>query len=197
MMSSPASTDHFSVGASAGVDLSVLQSSVSVHYDKATMENRDSKKASVTTSCRAGTVAFVRPPELSADAFGVLHRQSIDAFHAIYGDYYIGGYRIGGDTLVLFSADASSRSESETKRVNIDVESWFGDYHEQSATTSSSMEHSTVVQLLTRRLSKLSSQRRYRWTHPSYKPQSAKVEGSPNAHGDWMTLWPRFYRKLV
>lgn len=81
-------------------------------------------------SYRAGTVFFVRPQGLSADAFGVLHRQGIDAFQAICGDYYVSGYRIEGDTSVLFSTDASCRSESETKRVNIDVESWFGDCHE-------------------------------------------------------------------
>lgn len=82
----------------------------------------------------------------SSDAFGVLHGQGIDAFHAIYGDCYISGYRIGGDTSVLFSTNASSRSESETK-INIDTESWFGDYHERSSTTLSDTEDSTVVHI--------------------------------------------------
>lgn len=118
-----------------------------MHYDKGVVEIRDSKKASVTTSCRAGKVAFVRPLELSEGAFGVLNRRGIDAFQAICGDYYVGGYRIEGDTSVLFSIDASSHSESETKKVNIDVEPWFGDCHEQSATTSSSTDHSTVVRI--------------------------------------------------
>ncbi|KAL7912370.1 hypothetical protein GGI35DRAFT_313071 [Trichoderma velutinum] len=147
VMSSSASTDHLSVGAGVGVDMPCLEGSVSVHYDKDVMENRDSNKASVTTSYRAGTVAFVRPPDLSSDAFDVLYGQGIDAFSTIYGDFYVGGYRIGGDTSVLFSTDASSRSESERKRVNIDVESWFGDYHEQTSTSSSSTEHSIVVHL--------------------------------------------------
>ncbi|TFA99562.1 hypothetical protein CCMA1212_008577 [Trichoderma ghanense] len=147
VMSSSASTDHLSIGAGVGLDLLFLEASVSVHYDKDVMENRDSNKASVTTSYRAGTVAFVRPPDLSADAFDVLHRKGIDAFHATYGDFYVGGYRIGGDASVLFSTDASSRSEAETKRVNIDVESWFDDYHEQWVTTSSSTQRSTVVRV--------------------------------------------------
>lgn len=60
-------------------------------------------------------------------------------------DYYAGGYRIGGDTLVLLSTDPSSRSGSETKRINIDVESHFGDCHEQPTTMSSSTKHSAVV----------------------------------------------------
>ncbi|KAJ4855454.1 uncharacterized protein T069G_11012 [Trichoderma breve] len=145
VMSSSASTDHLSVGAGVGIDLPCLEGSVSVHYDQDVMENRDSNKASVTTSYRAGTVAFMRPPELSPDAFDVLYGQGIDAFSAIYGDFYVGGYRIGGDTSVLFSTDASSRSESETKRVNIDVETWLGDYHEEWSTSSSSTEHSTLV----------------------------------------------------
>ncbi|UKZ68816.1 uncharacterized protein TrAtP1_009835 [Trichoderma atroviride] len=74
------------------------------------MENRDSYKASITTSYRSGTVAFVRPLKLSADAFGVFLRQGSDAFHAIYGDYYVESYGIGGDTSVLFSTDARSES---------------------------------------------------------------------------------------
>ncbi|KAK1238467.1 hypothetical protein MKX07_006613 [Trichoderma sp. CBMAI-0711] len=147
VMSSSASTDHLSIGAGVGVDLPFLQASVSVQFDKDVMENRDSNKASVTTSYRAGTVAFVRPPELSVDAFDVLRRKGINGFYATYGDFYVGGYRIGGDASVLFSTDASSRSETETKRVRIDVESWLGDYHEQSATTSSRTERSIVVRV--------------------------------------------------
>ncbi|PTB62068.1 hypothetical protein BBK36DRAFT_1130070 [Trichoderma citrinoviride] len=147
VMSSSASTDHLSIGAGVGVDLLFLSASVSVQFDRDVMENRDSNKASVTTSYRAGTVAFVRPPELSADAFDVLRRKGIDGFHATYGDFYVGGYRIGGDASVLFSTDASSRSETETKRVKIDVESWFGDYHAESVTTSSRTERSIVVRV--------------------------------------------------
>ncbi|KAL7807168.1 hypothetical protein V8C44DRAFT_337873 [Trichoderma aethiopicum] len=145
VMRSSASTDHLSIGAGVGVDLPFLEASVSVQFDKDVMENRDSNKASVTTSYRAGTVAFVRPPKLSADAFDVLCGKGINGFHATYGDFYVGGYRIGGDASVLFSTDASSRSETETQRVKIDVESWFGDYHEQSATTSTTTERSMVV----------------------------------------------------
>ncbi|KAH0494693.1 hypothetical protein TgHK011_008284 [Trichoderma gracile] len=147
VMSSSASTEHLSIGVGVGVDLPFLEASVSVQFDKDVMENRDSNKASVTMSYRAGTVAFVRPPELSANAFDVLRRKGIQGFHTIYGDFYVGGYRIGGDASVLFSTDASSRSETETKRVKIDVESWFGDYHEQSAMSSSRTERSRVVRV--------------------------------------------------
>lgn len=54
-----------------GVDLPILPCNVSVHYDKDIMENRDSNKARVPTSYRAGSVAFVRPLELFTDTFGV------------------------------------------------------------------------------------------------------------------------------
>ncbi|KAL7959080.1 hypothetical protein V8C34DRAFT_280863 [Trichoderma compactum] len=126
VMSSSALTDHLSVGAGVGIDMPCLEGSVSVHYDQDVIETSDLNKALVTMSYCASTVALMRPPELSPDAFDVLYGQGIDAFSSIYGDSYVGGYRIGGDTSVLFSTDASSRSESERKRVNIDVEIWLG-----------------------------------------------------------------------
>lgn len=49
------------------------------------VQNIDSKKASVTTSYRIGTVIFMRFPELSENAFGVLHRHDYDASHVKYG----------------------------------------------------------------------------------------------------------------
>lgn len=147
VMSSSASTDHLSVGVGAGVDLVCLEASVSMHYDRDVMENRDSNKASVTTSYRTGSVSFTRPPELSADAFQVLYGQGVDGFKAVFGDYYVGGYRIGGDASVFFSTDASRRSETETKRVNISVESCFGDYHEEEATSSANTEHRQEVRM--------------------------------------------------
>ncbi|PNP48452.1 hypothetical protein TGAMA5MH_00490 [Trichoderma gamsii] len=81
VMSSSASKYHLSVGTGVGIDLLFLEGSVSVHYDKDDMENRDSDKASVTTSYSVGTVAFMRPPELLANAFGVLHRHVVLSGH--------------------------------------------------------------------------------------------------------------------
>ncbi|KAF5705848.1 hypothetical protein FGLOB1_7745 [Fusarium globosum] len=147
VMSSSASTDHLSVGVGVGVDLVVLEASVSVHYDRDVMENRDSNKASVTTSYRAGSVAFVRPPELSADAFNILHNRGIDKFKSVFGDYYVGGYRIGADASVLLSTNTSSRSETETKSVKITVETWFDSYSEEEYTSSSSRERHAEVHL--------------------------------------------------
>lgn len=147
VISSSASTDHLSVGVGVGVDLVFLEASVSMHYDRDVMENKDSNKVSVTTSYRAGSVAFAHPPELSADAFQVLHDQGVDDFKAIFGDYYVGGYQIGGDASVFFSTDTSSRSETEAKRINISVESCFGDYHEDEATNSMSMEQQQEVRV--------------------------------------------------
>lgn len=68
-----------------------------------------------------------------------------DAFSLPF--FYVSGYQIGGDASVLFSTDASSRSETDTKRVKADVESWFGDYREQSVSTSPRTERSTVVRV--------------------------------------------------
>lgn len=189
VMSSSASTDHLSVGVGVGVDLVFLEASVSVHYDRDVMENRDSNKASVTTSYRAGSVAFARPPELSADAFRVLCGLGVDEFKARFGDYYVGDYRIGGDASVLFSTDASSRSEMETKRVNISVESWFGDYHEEESTSSVSTERHAEVRVSA--YSTIDHQRRCGWARRASRPRSSGGEGSTSAHRGWRTRWRR------
>ncbi|EAW12960.1 uncharacterized protein ACLA_013970 [Aspergillus clavatus NRRL 1] len=144
---SSTSTDHLGVGGGIGVDLIFLEASVSVQYDRDVLTNRDSAKVSVTTSYRAGSVAFARPPELSEDAFRVLYSKGLDEFKAIFGDYYVGGYRIGGDASVLFSTDASSRSETETKSVKLSVESWFGDYHKEWSSSSTRTEHQAEVRV--------------------------------------------------
>ncbi|KAK7229796.1 hypothetical protein V2G26_001966 [Clonostachys chloroleuca] len=146
-VSSSASTDHLSVGVGAGVDMVVLEASVPMHYDKDVMENRDSNKASVTTSYRAGSVALVRPPELSADAFRILYKQGVDEFKAVYEDYYVGGYQIGGDASALFSTDSSNRSETETKRVQIRVETWLTTHEEQWSMSSTSTEQNAEVRI--------------------------------------------------
>ncbi|KAK4060212.1 uncharacterized protein Triagg1_10837 [Trichoderma aggressivum f. europaeum] len=159
-MSSSASTDHLSVGAGVGFDTPCLEGSVSVHYDQDVMENRDSNKGSVTTSYRAGTVALMRPPELSPDAFDVF-------------------------------TDASSRSESERKRVNIDVETWLGDYHEETSTSSSSTEHSTVVHVSAHSTIEqaLISQAVQMGT-PEFRAATEKGRAISQRAGGWRTLLP-------
>jgi len=137
--------DHLSVSMGASIDMLCLEASVSVHYDKDVMDNRDSNKASVTTSYRAGSVGYARPPELSEAAFKILTGRGVDAFKSVYGDYYVGGYRIGADASVLFSTDTSSHSEKEKKSVQIKVESWLGDYDESWSTSSASASSNATV----------------------------------------------------
>ncbi|KAG7406377.1 hypothetical protein Forpe1208_v013961 [Fusarium oxysporum f. sp. rapae] len=166
VMSSSASLDHLSFSMGAGVDLGFVEVSVSVQYDRNVMENRDSNKASVTTNYRAGSVAFVSPPDLSAVAFKILRTEGVESFKEVFGDYYVGGYRIGGDASVLFSTDASSRSESEAQSLKITVETWLGDWEESSSSSSSSHEqkaevhisaYSTIEKLLVDKTVKLGS----------------------------------------
>ncbi|KAH7157282.1 hypothetical protein B0J13DRAFT_581507 [Dactylonectria estremocensis] len=134
-----ASTDHLSVGVGAGFDMWALEASVSMHYDKDVMENRDSNKVSVLISYRASSVAFAHSPELSDKAFKILHSHGVDEFNSIKQH-------------VL-----SSGSEKEIKRVKITVESCFGDYHEEESTSSTRTDqhpevrfsaYSTIEQLI-------------------------------------------------
>ncbi|OBS23325.1 hypothetical protein FPOA_03874 [Fusarium poae] len=146
-MSSSSSLDHLSVSLGASVDIICLEASVSMHYDKDVMKNKDSNKASVNTSFRAGSVGYERSPELSEAAFKILTRQGIEAFKSVYGDYYVGGYRVGGDAAVLFSTDQSSYSETEKKSLQIKVETWLGDYEESWSTTSINSSSTAVVRV--------------------------------------------------
>ncbi|GKU04421.1 hypothetical protein FLAG1_07120 [Fusarium langsethiae] len=145
--SSSSSMDHLSVSMGASVDMTCLEASVSMRYDKDVLENRDSNKASVTTSYRAGSVRYARSPELSEAAFKILTRQGVEGFKSVYGDYYVGGYRIGGDAAVLFSTDQSSYSETEKESVQIKVESWLGDYDDNWSTSSTSSSGTAVVRI--------------------------------------------------
>ncbi|KAF5670061.1 hypothetical protein FHETE_4744 [Fusarium heterosporum] len=146
-MSSSSSMDHLSVSMGASVDMTCLEASVTMHYDKDVMDNRDSNKASVTTSYRAGSAGYARPPELSESAFKILTKGGVDAFKAAYGDYYVGGYRIGGDASVLFSTDQGSYSETEKNSVQIKVESWLGDYDESWSTSSTNSSSNATVRV--------------------------------------------------
>ncbi|KAM0227453.1 hypothetical protein ACHAPO_011515 [Fusarium lateritium] len=145
--SSSSSMDHLSVSLGASVDMTCLEASVSMHYDKDVMENKDSNKASVNTSYRAGSIGYTRSPELSEKAFKILTTQGVEAFKSVYGDYYVGGYRIGGDAAVLFSTDQSSYSKTEKETVQIEVETWLSDYEESWSTSSTSSSSSADVRV--------------------------------------------------
>lgn len=98
--------DHLSLGFGIGVGLPFLASaSVKGTYDNHIQENKDSDKISLTSTCRAGTIEFQRQPRLTPEAIiEIKYGDGYEGFCRRYGDYYLAGYRLGGDTGILLSA---------------------------------------------------------------------------------------------
>lgn len=98
------------------------------------------------TSYRAGSVTFLRPPKLSVHALILLkYDGGLAAFKQRYGDYYVAGYRIGGDAGVMLSQSSSRKTESESNSVSLKVEVLFADYEENWSTSSYSEQSDIQV----------------------------------------------------
>ncbi|KAJ5986738.1 hypothetical protein N7451_011103 [Penicillium sp. IBT 35674x] len=107
--------DHLSLGFGVGVGLPFLASvNVKGTYDEHLQENKDSDKISLTSSCRAGTVEFQSQPRLTVEAKReIKYGGGFEGLCQKYGDYYLAGYRLGGDTGLLMSASGRSRTQIE------------------------------------------------------------------------------------
>ncbi|KAL9115745.1 MAG: hypothetical protein Q9227_000113 [Pyrenula ochraceoflavens] len=105
--------DHLSLGFGVGVGLPFLASaSVKGTYDNHVQENKDSDKISMTSSCRAGTIEFQGQPRLTREAIReIKYGDGYEGLCQRYGDYYLAGYRLGGDTAILMSASQHARTE--------------------------------------------------------------------------------------
>lgn len=67
---------------------------------------------SLSSSCRAGTIEFQRQPRLTKEAIiEIKYRGGFEGLCEKYGDYYLAGYRLGGDTGILMSASGHSREQ--------------------------------------------------------------------------------------
>ena len=98
-----------------------------------------SEKQSVRSSVRAGSITLQRPPRLTTDAIITInYNGGYSAFCDRYGDYYLAGYRIGGETGILMSASSfrSQKDESYGVKVTLEVlifeasKTWTKDFHE-------------------------------------------------------------------
>ncbi|CAI7678896.1 unnamed protein product [Penicillium pancosmium] len=107
--------DHLSLGFGVGVGLPFVASvNVKGTYDEHVQENKDSDKISLTSSCRAGTIEFQSQPRLTMEAIGeIKYGGGYEGLCQRYGDYYLSGYRLGGDTGILMSASGHSRTKIE------------------------------------------------------------------------------------
>lgn len=119
--------DHLSLGFGIGVGVPFLASaSVKGAYDNHVQDNKDSDKISLTSSCRAGTIEFHSQPRLTVEAIReIKYGGGYDGLCQRYGDYYLAGYRLGGDTAILMSASGQSRTEIDKYNITATVSVLF------------------------------------------------------------------------
>ena len=142
-------SNHLSLGFGVGVGLPFLCSaSVKGTYDEDVKNNNDvslhpllipgsqfltcthapkkSDKSSIRASARAATVQFERNPRLSHEAMATLkYNGGYEAFTQTYGDYFVWGYRIGGDTGLMLSSASFSKKKVESYGITATVEVLF------------------------------------------------------------------------
>ena len=76
----------------------------------------------MNASCRAGTIEFLRQPRLTKEA--IIEIKYGDGYQGLcekYGDYYLAGYRLGGDTGILLSASGHRREQIDKYGVTATV----------------------------------------------------------------------------
>ena len=113
--------DHLSLGFGVGVGLPFLASvSVQGQYDSDVMKNTDSNKTSIRASLRAGSVELACQPRLTEKSKAIIrYNGGIEALEARYGDYYVAGFRLGGDTALLLSSAAHVTKDREVYGVTL------------------------------------------------------------------------------
>ena len=91
-------------------------------------------------------MTFARQPRLSAESIITLkYDGGLPAFKARYGDYYVAGYRLGGDTALMISGSSAAKKELEKFSITVKVEVLFFEAstthseYRASATASSSL----------------------------------------------------------
>ncbi|KAF5001945.1 hypothetical protein FGRMN_686 [Fusarium graminum] len=86
----------------------------------------DHLSVGVGVGISAGSVTLTRAPKLSEIALQTLkYNGGLSAFKERWGDYYVAGYRIGGDAGVMMSLASSSKTISESVTICIKVEILF------------------------------------------------------------------------
>ncbi|KAJ1325297.1 hypothetical protein MN608_10009 [Microdochium nivale] len=134
---------HLSLGFGAGVGLPFLCSvSVKGTYDEQLKENKDSDKSSIRASTRCGTVELERKPRLCHEALVMLkYGGGYQAFTQKWGDYFVWGYRLGGDTGIMISSSSFEKKKVEQYGIKATLEvlfvevshTWTKDFHAFSA----------------------------------------------------------------
>lgn len=69
---------------------------------------------------------FSRQPRLTTEAIiTIKYHGGLPAFQARYGDYYVAGYKLGGDTGLLISGSQESKTKLERFGITVRVEVLF------------------------------------------------------------------------
>ncbi|KAK6543513.1 hypothetical protein TWF694_000259 [Orbilia ellipsospora] len=119
--SSAHTAEHLGVTLGVSVGCKFLNASVTGGYDKDVLENENASKLSIRASYRAGTVILAGRPQLTKEAIWHLrHGGGLPSFKESYGDYYVAGFRIGGDSGLMVSK--SSFSKKVIERLSVQVE---------------------------------------------------------------------------
>ena len=71
---------------------------------------KQSDKTSIRASVRAGTIELEREPRLTKEAIiEIKYGDGYQGFCERYGDYYLAGYRLGGDTGLMLSSSGECK----------------------------------------------------------------------------------------
>ena len=90
------------------------------------LKSEQSNKVSKTCFFRAGCVRFAKEPSLSAEARSLLRSPDGEQkFRTTFGDYYVAGYILGGDTGVYVSVSQSSRDTKTSTSITVTVKVLF------------------------------------------------------------------------
>jgi hypothetical protein len=98
-----------------------------------------SEKQSIRSSVRVGNIQLLRSPKLRTEAIIMIEcGGGYSRFCEHYGDYYLAGYRIGGETGILISTTSFSSRTDETYGITATLEvlffdknkTWIKDLHE-------------------------------------------------------------------
>lgn len=113
--------DHLSIGMGVSIGCPILGVGASGQYDKHLVNNKSvcisfvsivadaelcqAAKSSIRASYRSGIVSLTKTLPITEEAKRVIkYDGGIEALTERFGDYYVGGYALGGDTGALVSA---------------------------------------------------------------------------------------------
>jgi hypothetical protein len=88
-------------------------------------------------------------PKLTDQAIiTIKYEGGLNAFEERYGDYYVAGYRLGGDTGVLFASSKSTSIKDEDVSVTVKVETFIADEEYTTSTHWRELSYSAQMDVI-------------------------------------------------